>query len=64
MRRVSHGITVLVCSAPHTVANSQPALCYIVGVKREKRSVSLKKTRTCGGMADVLIAARDWLLFT
>ncbi len=38
--------------------------CYTVGVEREKGSVSLKNARTCGGTADVQIAARDWLFFS
>ena len=32
--------------------------CYIVGV-RGRKGVSLKNVRTCGGTADVVIAARD-----
>ena len=38
--------------------------CYIVGVKGRKMNVSLKNARTCGGTADVLIAACDWLFFS
>ena len=39
--------------------------CYIVGIKGKKKGgVCLKNTRTCGGTADVLIAARDWLFFS
>ena len=38
--------------------------CYIVGVKMEKGSVSLKNAGTCGSTADVLIAARDWLFIS
>ena len=36
---------------------------YIVGVKREKKSISLKNACMCCGTVDVLIAAQDWLLF-
>ena len=39
-------------------------LCYIVGIKERKKNVSLKNVCTCGGMADVLIAAHDWLFFS
>ena len=35
--------------------------CYIVDVKTRKRMLVLKNSRIWGGMADVLIAARDWL---
>ena len=62
-RRVFRGMTVLVCYAPHAVANSQIP-CFIVGVIRKKTSVSLKNTRMCIGAADVLIAAHDWLFIS
>ena len=32
--------------------------------QKGKWNVSLKNMHTCGGMADVLIAARDWLFFS
>ena len=66
VRRVSYGMTILVCSASHTV------VCFVSGqysmlhrwCQRDKRDVILKNVRTCGGTADVLIAARDWLFFS
>ena len=66
---VSHGMTVLVYTAPHAVVThglicQQSRYSVTSLVSKGKRSVSLKNACTCGGMADVLIAACDWLFFS
>ena len=66
MSRVSHGMTVFVCTMLLAVAyfdSSQDSMLHRWH-QRKERDVSLKNTRTCGGTADVLIAACDWLFFS
>ena len=67
MRRVFHGMAVLVCSAPHGLVACFTSSQYSVlqrWCQKGKRSVGLKNAATCGGTADMLIAARYWLFFS